>query len=112
MIDVLLKFSTQTQAAQVGQAMGYTTQDPDTGEWQTTQATETLAICVIGEHFAPTGETTAGPMGQPVPVYAGDGQWWVMVRSLVDMAIPAEIQPFIVEPDPENLAIPNQRWAD
>ena len=49
MIDVLLKFANQTQAAQVGQALGYTTQDPETGEWQTTQATETLAICVIGE---------------------------------------------------------------
>lgn len=112
MIDVLLKFDNQTQAAQVGQAMGYTTQDPDTGEWHTTQATETLAICVIGEHWVPTGETTTGPNGEPVPVLAGDGQWWVMVRSLVDMAIPAEIQPFIVQPDPENPAIPNQRWAD
>ncbi len=112
MIDVLLKFANQTQAAQVGQALGYTTQDSETGEWQTTQATLDLAICVIGEHFAPTGENTTGPNGEPVPVYAGDGQWWVMVRSLVDMAIPAEIQPFIVQPDPENPAIPNQRWAD
>lgn len=112
MIDLLLKFSSQTQAAQIGQALGYTTQDPDTGEWQTTQATLDLAICVIGEHFAPTGQTTTGPMGEPVPVLAGDGQWWVMVRSLVDMAIPAEIQLFIVQPDPENPAIPNQRWAD
>jgi len=112
MIDVLLKFANQTQAAQVGQALGYTTQDPETGEWHTTQATETLAICVIGEHWVPTGETTTGPNGEPVPVMAGDGHWWVMVRSLVDMAIPAEIQPFIVVPDPENPAIPNQRWAD
>lgn len=112
MIDVLLKFASQTQAAQIGQALGYTTQDPETGEWHTTQATLDLAICVIGEHFAPTGEITTGPNGEPVPVLAGDGQWWVMVRSLVDMAIPAEIQPFIVVPDPENLAIPNQRWAD
>ena len=61
MIDVLLKFANQTQAAQVGQALGYTTQDPETGEWHTTQATETLAICVIGEHWVPTGETTTGP---------------------------------------------------
>lgn len=112
MIDLLLKFPSREVAAQVGQGLGYSTQDPDTGEWQTTQATETLAICVIGEHWVPTGETTTGPMGEPVPVYAGDGQWWVMVRSLVDMAIPAEIQPFIVQPDPENPAIPNQRWAD
>lgn len=112
MIDVLLKFANQTQAAQVGQALGYTTQDLETGEWHTTQATLDLAICVIGEHWVPTGETTTGPNGNPVPVYAGDGQWWVMVRSLVDMAIPAEIQPFVVIPDPGNPAIPNQRWAD
>ena len=112
MIDVLLKFSSQTQAAQVGQALGYTTQDPDTGEWHTTQATLDLAICVIGEHWVPTGQTTTGPNGEPVPVYAGDGQWWVMVRSLVDMQIPAEIQPFIVVPNPEDPSIPNQKWAD
>lgn len=112
MIDLLLKFASQEEAAQIGQALGFTTQDPETGEWHTTEATETLAICVIGEHFAPTGETTPGPDGEPMPVYAGDGHWWVMVRSLVDMAIPAEIQPFVVAPDPENPAIPNQRWAD
>lgn len=111
MIDVLLKFANQTQAAQVGQGLGYSTQDPQSGEWQTTQATLDLAICVIGEHYAPTGATTEGPSGEPVPVMAGDGHWWVMVRSLVDIAIPAEIQSFIVVPDPENLAIPNQVWA-
>ncbi len=112
MIDLLLKFPSREVAAQVGQGLGYSTQDPETGEWKTTQATLELGICVIGEHFVPTGKTTAGPMGEPVPVYAGDGHWWVMVRSLVDMAIPAEIQPFIVQPDPQNPAIPNQRWAD
>ena len=111
MIDVLLKFPSQEVAAQVGQGLGYSTQDPETGNWKTTQATLDLAICVIGEHYAPTGETTEGPSGEPVPVMAGDGKWWVMVRSLVDMAIPAEIQSFIVVPDPENLAIPNQVWA-
>jgi hypothetical protein len=111
MIDVLLKFPSQEVAAQVGQGLGYSTQDPKTGEWRTTQATLDLAICVIGEHYAPTGETTEGPSGEPVLVMAGDGKWWVMVRSLVDMAIPAEIQSFIVVPDPANPAIPNQVWA-
>lgn len=112
MIDLLLKFPSREVAAQVGQGLGYTIQNPETGEWETTTATINLGICVIGEHFSPTGETTTGPMGEPVPVYAGDGHWWVMVRSLVDMAIPAQIQPFIVQQDPENPSIPNQRWAD
>lgn len=111
MIDLLLKFPSQLVAAQVGQGLGYSTQDTQSGEWQTTKATLNLAICVIGEHYAPTGETTEGPSGEPVPVMTGDGKWWVMVRSLVDMAIPAEILPFIVERDPENPAIPNQVWA-
>ena len=109
--DVLLRFDTQTQAAQVGQALGYSTQDPETGNWQTTQATLDLAICVIGEHYKPTGQTTTGPNGDPVPVFAGDGKWWVMVRSLVEIELPAQILAYIVERDPENPAIPNQVWA-
>lgn len=111
MIDLLLKFPSQLVAAQVGQALGYSTQDTDTGEWKTTQATLDLAICVIGEHYKPTGETTTGPSGEPVPVYAGDGHWWVMVRSLIEIELPAQILPYIVERDPENPAIPNQVWA-
>jgi len=109
--DVLLRFDSQLQAAQVGQALGYSTQDPETGEWKTTQASLDLAICVIGEHFVPTGQTTEGPNGEPVQVMAGDGHWWVMVRSLVEMALPEEILPFVVEGDPENQAIPNRVWA-
>lgn len=111
MIDLLLRFPSQLVAAQVGQGLGYSTQDPETGEWQTTQATLDLGICVIGEHFLPTGETIEGPMGEHVPVLAGDGQWWVMVRSLVDMPIPAEIQAFIVQPNPADATIPNRVWA-
>lgn len=109
--DVLLRFDSQLQAAQIGQALSYSTQDPETGEWSTTQATLDLAICVIGEHYIATGETTEGPNGEPVPVMAGDGKWWVMVRSLIEMALPAEILPFIVERNPENPAIPNRVWA-
>ena len=109
--DVLLRFDSQTQAAQIGQALGYSTQDLETEKWQTTQATLDLAICVIGEHFAPTGETTEGLNGELVPVLAGDGKWWVMVRSVVEMELPAQILPFIVERDPANPAIPNQVWA-
>jgi hypothetical protein len=109
--DVLLRFDSQTQAAQISQGLGYSTQDPDTGEWKTTQATLDLAICVIGEHYLPAGETTTGLNGEPVPVLAGDGKWWVMVRSLVEIQLPAQILPYIVERDPANPAIPNQVWA-
>ena len=104
MIDLLLKFNSQEQAAQIGQQLGYSRlatfvvddeSDPEYGQtvtkWQTTAATLNLAICVIGQHQG--------------------ANWWVMVRSLVDMVIPPEIQPFIVQPDPENQAIPNQVWA-
>ena len=111
MIDLLLRFSSREQAAQIGMALGYTTQDPETGEWQTTQATLDLAVCIIGEHFMPTGEATEGPNGEPVPVLAGDGNYWVMVRSLVDMEIPEAIQPFIVQRDPADPTQPQQRWA-
>jgi hypothetical protein len=109
--DVLLRFDSQLQAAQVGQSLGYSAQDPETGEWKTTQATLDLAICVIGEHYIATGETTEGLNGEPVPVLAGDAKWWVMVRSLIEMTLPEQILPFIVERDPENPAIPNRVWA-
>ena len=103
MIDVLLCFPSQTVAAQVGAAMGYSVADGN-GGWKTTQATLTLGICVIGEHFRP-GATPADP-------WIGDGKWWVMVRSLVDMSIPPEVAQFVVARDPSNPAIPNQKWAD
>ena len=51
MIDILLKFQSQEQAGLIGEQLGYTTRDPETGEWNTTQATLTLAICVIGVHI-------------------------------------------------------------
>ena len=111
MIDILLRFPSREAAAQIGMALGYTTQDPETGDYQTTQATLDLAVCVIGQHYIPTGETTTGPNGEPVPVLAGDGEYWVMVRSLIDMPIPAEIEPFIVKRDFEDPTIPNQQWA-
>lgn len=111
MMDVLLRFPSREAAIQVGAALGYTVQDPETGEWVTTQATLTLAVCVIGEHPIPTGETTTGPNGEPLPVYAGDGNWWVMVRSLEDLEIPEAVLPFIVQPNPADSTIPNRIWA-
>lgn len=111
MIDLLLKFQSQEQAGLIGEQLGYTTRDPETGEFNTTQATLDLAICVIGVHYYPDGTTIEGPNGEQVPNLVADNQYWVMVRSLVDIEIPPEIQPFIVEPNPEDPTIPNQRWA-
>ena len=111
MQDLLLKFDSQEQAGLIGEQLGYTTRDPETGEFHTTQATLTLAICVIGVHYYPDGTTTEGPNGEQIPNLKADNQYWVMVRSLVDIEIPPEIQPFIVERDPNNPQIPNQQWA-
>jgi hypothetical protein len=111
MIDLLLKFQSQEQAGLIGEQLGYTTRDPDTGEFQTTQATLTLAICVIGVHYYPDGTTSEGPSGEQVPNLVADNQYWVMVRSLVDMVIPPEIQPFIVERNPSDPTQPQQNWA-
>ena len=111
MIDLLLKFDSQEQAGLIGEQLGYTTRDPETGAWNTTQATLTLAICVIGVHYYPDGTTTEGPNGEQVPNLKADNQYWVMVRSLVDMEIPPEVQPFVVERNPDDPTQPQQRWA-
>ena len=111
MLDVLLKFPDRQTAALVGEQLGYTTRDPETGEFHTTQATLTLAICVIGVHYYPDGTTTEGPNGEQIPNLVADNQYWVMVRSLVDMPIPAEIEPFIVERNLDDSTQPQQRWA-
>ena len=111
MIDLLLKFQSQEQAGLVGEQLGYTTRDPETGEFHTTQATLTLAICEIGVHYYPDGTTTKGPNGEQVPNLVADNQYWVMVRSLEDIALPPEIQPFIVERNPNDPTQPQQRWA-
>ena len=111
MIDLLLKFDSQEQAGLIGEQLGYTTRNPETGEFHTTQATLTLAICVIGVHYYPDGTFTEGPNGEQIPNLKADNQYWVMVRSLVDMDLPPEILPFVVEPNPEDPTIPNQRWA-
>lgn len=110
MIDVLLCFPDYNVAADVGVSLGFTSQNQD-GTYKTTQATETLAICVIGEHYYPNGELFENEDGTGIPVLIGDGNWWVMVRSLVEMPIPEQIEQFIIEPDPENNLIPNIRWA-
>ena len=111
MIDVLLQFASEDQAAAIGEQLGYTVRDPETDKWVTTTATLTLAICVIGEHYYPDGTTTTGLHGETVPVLRGDSQYWVMVRSLIEIPLPPEILPFIGARDLNNPEIPTQIWA-
>ena len=75
MLDILLKFDSQEQAGLIGEQLGYTTRDPETGAWNTTQATLTLAICVIGVHYYPDGTTTEGPNGEQIPNLKADNQY-------------------------------------
>jgi hypothetical protein len=63
---------------------------------------------VIGVHYYPD-PVEVDEEGNPV--LKADNQYWVMVRSLIDMPIPAEIEPFIVKRDFEDPTIPNQQWA-
>ncbi len=63
---------------------------------------------MIGIHYYPDPEEVDE---EGNPVLKADNQYWVMVRSLVDIDIPPEIQPFIVERDPNNPQIPSQTWA-
>lgn len=112
MIDSLLCFNSQLQAAKVGEALGFTKINPETQKISTTQATLDTAVCVIGEHYIPQPDDAEG---NPVPP-KGDGKLWVLVRYLKDEAdLPpgamAAVKPFMVEPDDNNPAIPKNRWA-
>lgn len=99
MIDILLCFPSRGIATQVGMALGYSELDGE-NNWKTKVATQHLAICVLGEHNYVSNDE-----------HISDGKWWVMVRSLIDIPIPQEIQQFIVVPDPNNPLIPNAKWA-
>jgi hypothetical protein len=116
MLDILLCFPSRDIAVQFGAAQGFTMQDGD-GQWQTTVATHQLAIAIIGEHFIATGETTTGQHGELVPVIQGDGKWWVLVRGIAAMPIPAEADPFIAWRSDSGLTrpsapeFPTNTWA-
>lgn len=110
MTDLFLKFPSREVAVQIGIALGYTTINAETGEPETTPATLSMAIHVIGELMLPTGETTIGDGGQEIPVLAGDGNWWVMVRILDQTPIPPEVQPYVIVPDEADQTQPNHKW--
>lgn len=112
MIDLLLKFPSRDVAVQVGQALGVTSPSEEVqGTFETIQADHELAVCIIGEHFVPTGNVLTDPEGGEYPEMVGDGAWWVMIRSIPDQPVPPELQPYAVTPNPADPTIPNRRWA-
>ena len=75
MIDYILRFESKAIAEQFGIANGFAAAD-ENGEVQSSLASHTHALCVIGEHN-------------------GDGQYWVLFRDLVGIPIPAGGDQFI-----------------
>jgi hypothetical protein len=95
MIDYLLKFPSKQVAEQFGLANGFAAPD-EKGEVQSTLASHTHALCVVGE-FA--------------------GEWWVLFRDLVGIPIPEGGEQFIYwsstseDPRPVNDQTPSVFWA-
>ena len=75
MTDYLLRFPSKAIAEQFGIANGFASPD-ENGEVQSSLASHTHALCVIGEHN-------------------GDGQYWVLFRDLVGIPVPAGGEQFI-----------------
>jgi hypothetical protein len=111
MIDYILKFPSKTVAEQFGIANGFATPD-ENGEMQSTLASHTHAMHVVGEHWI----TQPDIDGEPQPAIS-DGQWWVLFRDLVGIPIPDGGEHFIFwssvsdEPRPISDDVPSVWWA-
>jgi len=96
MIDYLLKFPSQAVAEQFGIANGFAAPD-ENGEVQSTLASHTHAMHVVGEH--------------------NGADWWVLFRDLVGIPIPEGGEQFIYwssasdEPRPISDDVPSVWWA-
>jgi hypothetical protein len=75
MTDFFLRFASKAIAEQFGIANGFAALD-ENGEVQSSLASHTHALCIIGEHN-------------------GDGQYWVLFRDLVGIPIPEGGEQFI-----------------
>jgi hypothetical protein len=84
MRDYLLRFASKAIAEQFGIANGFAAVD-ENGEVQSSLASHTHALCIIGEHNGGDEDTPA----------TGDGQYWVLFRDLVGIPIPEGADQFI-----------------
>jgi hypothetical protein len=96
MIDYILKFPSKEIAVQFGMANGFTSTD-ENGEPQSSLASHTHALCVIGEH--------------------NSADWWVLFRDPVGIPIPEGAEQFIFWTSTSDVSrpisddVPNIWWA-
>ncbi len=117
MIDYLLCFPDRATAIGFGNANGYSTTDPVTGETFTNLGTHEYAMSIIGEYFTETGNmieflpaTPASTVeidgevmeeipAQPATYIAektGDGKHWVLFRDIKEtVEVPPSAEQFI-----------------
>jgi hypothetical protein len=94
MHDYILKFPSKAVAEQFGIANGFAAPD-EKGEVQSSLASHTHALCVVGDF---------------------NGAWWVLFRDLVGIPIPDGSEQFIYwsslsGPRPVDESVPNIWWA-
>jgi hypothetical protein len=111
MTDYILRFPSIDVAQQFGIANGFAAID-DNGEVQSSLASHTHALCVIGEHFVEQPDIDGKPQ-HPV----GDGQYWILFRDLVGIPVPDGGEHFIVwssasgKERPTDGSVPMTWWA-
>lgn len=126
MIDYLLKFPDRATADQYGLGAGYTCLDAE-GFAITSTSGADYALCVIGEHWGPTGEMITTDDGIEYEETISDRCCWVLFRDLDDKPTPESVLPYIVwssimtigsgeniklvERPTDDPLIPNRFWA-